>query len=226
MTKWQGDKVSLFHFVTLFSFMVHRESLVMKGAHQPGVVTQCFDPLTVQADSSIIQPISYFVSRISYLLSPMTNSYLDFDLEIGRNNDGIYSVQARWQGNEAYHEATLPSDSDPTRLRKEIEEAVLDSPLRRRRAFSSNEETVRYWGQRLFDFALSGEVLAQLRACQRAAKSQSHEGVRLRLRILDPELAGLPWEYLYDSRLRDFIALDPTLPIVRYLHHPQAVPPL
>ncbi|MFN8439283.1 MAG: SUMF1/EgtB/PvdO family nonheme iron enzyme [Caldilineaceae bacterium] len=156
----------------------------------------------------------------------MPNSYLDFDLEIGKGKDGIYAIQARWQGNEAWQEAQLVNDTDPAVLRQAIEEAVYHSPLRRRKRSGTNyEATVQGLGQQLFDFALSGEVLAQLRACQRAAKSQHKEGVRLRLRIFDPELAGLPWEYLYDSRLRDFIALDPTLPLVRYLHHPHAVAP-
>ena len=103
---------------------------------------------------------------------------------------------------------------------------MLDSPLRRRRTFSTNEAIVKDFGKKLFDFALSGEVLAQLRACQRAAKSQQQAGVRLRLRILDPELAGLPWEYLYDAQLRDFIALDPNMPLVRYLYHSYAAVPL
>lgn len=156
----------------------------------------------------------------------MTNSYFDFDLEIGKGNDGSYPVHARWQGNEAHHEASLPDDDDPTTLRKKIENAVLDSPLRRRRAFSTNEAIVQNFGQKLFDFALNGEALAQLRACQRIAKSQGKQGVRIRLHIFDPELACLPWEYLYDTRLRDFMALDPTMPIVRYLHHPHAAPPI
>lgn len=156
----------------------------------------------------------------------MSNSYLDFDLEIGKGKNGTYSVSARWQGNEAWHDAHLPPNLDPSELRQQIESAVLESPLRRRRPSADNEAFVQNFGQKLFDFALDGEVLAQWRACQRIAKSQKLEGVRLRLRILDPELACLPWEYLYDNSLRDFIALDPTLPLVRYLQHLHAAAPL
>ncbi len=153
-------------------------------------------------------------------------TYLDFDLEIGKSNDGIYPVQAHWQGNEANHVSSFAREDDPISMRKQIEDAVLDSPLKRRRAFAANEAVVQRLGQKLFDFALNGEVLAQLRACQRAVKSQGRDGVRLRLRILDPQLSALPWEYLYDTRLRDFIALDPTFPLVRYLRHAYAAPPL
>jgi hypothetical protein len=36
------------------------------------------------------------------------------------------------------------------------------------------------------------------------------------LRVLPPELAQLPWEFLFDPGQQDYLAL--TLPLVRYLH--------
>ena len=64
----------------------------------------------------------------------MAFHYLDFDLEIGKGNGGVYPVKANWLGNQAYYDAQLQWADDPVSLRKAIEEAVLDSPLRRRRS--------------------------------------------------------------------------------------------
>jgi tetratricopeptide (TPR) repeat protein len=52
-------------------------------------------------------------------------------------------------------------------------------------------------------------------------------GLRLRLRLSDaPELADLPWEYLYNRSARRFLALSEWTPVVRYLEFPGRVRPL
>jgi hypothetical protein len=52
-------------------------------------------------------------------------------------------------------------------------------------------------------------------------------GMRLRLRLTDtPELADLPWEFLYDQRLNRFLAQSPSTPLVRYLDLPDPPRPL
>jgi hypothetical protein len=52
-------------------------------------------------------------------------------------------------------------------------------------------------------------------------------GLRLRLRLVDtPELAGLPWEFLYDPRRNRFLALSHRTPLVRYLDLPDPPRPL
>ena len=52
-------------------------------------------------------------------------------------------------------------------------------------------------------------------------------GLRLRLRLADtPELAGLPWEFLYDPRRNRFLALSYRTPLVRYLDLPDPPRPL
>ena len=46
-------------------------------------------------------------------------------------------------------------------------------------------------------------------------------GLRLRFRLADtPELAELPWEFLYDPRHRRFLAQSRYSPLVRYLDLP------
>lgn len=49
------------------------------------------------------------------------------------------------------------------------------------------------------------------------ARLRDNEGLRLRLH-LPPELAGLPWELLYEPP--SFLCLDPTRPVVRFLNMP------
>jgi hypothetical protein len=52
-------------------------------------------------------------------------------------------------------------------------------------------------------------------------------GLRLRLRLADaPELAELPWEFLYDPRLNRFLAQSRRTPLVRYLDLPNPPHPL
>jgi hypothetical protein len=51
-----------------------------------------------------------------------------------------------------------------------------------------------------------------------------NKGLRIRLGLSDcPELADLPWEYLYDKRNNRFLCLSDRTPFVRYLDLPQPV---
>lgn len=52
------------------------------------------------------------------------------------------------------------------------------------------------------------------------------KGLRVKLRIQDPRLANLPWEFLYDARRDAYICLSQQTPLVRYLELPQTIRPL
>lgn len=84
---------------------------------------------------------------------------------------------------------------------------------------------VQTFGSRLFGAVFGGEVGALLVRSLDASKST---GLRIRLRLNDvPELADLPWEYLYaDGPYPGFLALSTSTPIVRYLELSQAITPL
>ncbi len=72
-------------------------------------------------------------------------------------------------------------------------------------------------GGGLFDAVFRDDVLVAWSRSNDAAREQ-HHGVRLRLRLVDaPELAGLPWEFLYDRRANCFFAQSDRTPVVRYL---------
>jgi hypothetical protein len=80
-------------------------------------------------------------------------------------------------------------------------------------------------GARLFDTVLSGEVGTCLRRSMDEAARQG-VGLRLRLRLDNPDLMTLPWEYLYDTTRARFLALSTTTPIVRYVELPEPITPL
>ncbi|ADB74826.1 CHAT domain-containing protein [Geodermatophilus obscurus] len=85
---------------------------------------------------------------------------------------------------------------------------------------------VRDFGGRLFDAVFRDQVRSALTASLDQAEGRDC-GLRVRLRLTDaPELADLPWEYLYDKDARRFLALSEWTPLVRYLDLPGRIRPL
>lgn len=153
--------------------------------------------------------------------------YLDFELEIGSGKRGKYPVSILHSpAGEAHEDMKFPFDELTLENRlKDIEIAVLTSNENRRKIFSSKEHTVKDFGQIIFDSLLKGEVRSAFDISLREAKQQG-KGLRLKLRIQPPELAALPWEFLYDSRYAKYISLSRNTPIVRYLELQQVIQPL
>jgi tetratricopeptide (TPR) repeat protein len=152
--------------------------------------------------------------------------YLDFDLEIGAGSGREYPLIARCQGSQA--SVTLHFPFDELALKdhlKDLRIALLRSGGPTRRALSPEAQTVQAFGQRLFDALLSGDVRALYDVSRRDAE-QREGGVRLKLHIKAPELAALPWEYLYDSRSGEYLCLSNLTPLVRYLDLPRSAQPL
>ncbi len=76
-------------------------------------------------------------------------------------------------------------------------------------------------GRALWRCAFGPRTVAELwRGSLTAASGRG--GLRLRLIIEAPELAGLPWELLYDETLGRFMALDGLTPVVRFIRLPFA----
>jgi len=76
--------------------------------------------------------------------------------------------------------------------------------------FSSKKQPIKDFGQNIFDSLLKGEVRSAYDVSMREAKQQG-KGLRMKLRIKPPELAALPWEFLYDSRYAKYIIFPGTL---------------
>ena len=149
--------------------------------------------------------------------------YLDFDLQILPGTGRDYPVAVlRSPAGEARAIMQFPFDqlALESRLDK-LQIALLRSGGKRRSVPSPEEQAVQDFGKTLFNAVFSGEI----RSCydvsdERAARED--RGLRLRLRIEDPKLATLPWEYLYDARRGEYICLSRHTPVVRYLDLPQA----
>src|SRR4030095_8313877 len=124
--------------------------------------------------------------------------YLDCDLEVQPGNSGAYDVSVvNSPAGEAHAEMTFPYD----RLALQNKIQALQIALLRsggtRRAASKEDKSVEELGSALFTSLFKGDVGSRLDVSRSIAQSDG-KGVRIKLRITPPELAGLPWEYLYD----------------------------
>jgi membrane-associated phospholipid phosphatase len=93
-----------------------------------------------------------------------------------------------------------------------------------RRSVSVMKDDARTVGTRLFDAVFRGGVLAALNT---KLQSSRFNGAGLRIRLTSPpELADLPWEYLYSEEMSRFLSVSSETPIVRYLELDEQIEPL
>ena len=78
------------------------------------------------------------------------------------------------------------------------------------------------FGAALFNAVFTGNVLSLFDA-SRALARQDDSGLRIRLRILAPQLANLPWELLFDPRQGEFLCLSQQTPLVRTVETMQPI---
>jgi beta-lactam-binding protein with PASTA domain len=149
--------------------------------------------------------------------STSTWEYLDFELEIRKGTRRKYTVCVRSPEGEAQEEMRFPFDKRELKGKlKDLETAVLLSGRKRRRIRTPEAQGVQNFGQNLFQALLHGEIRAHYDLSLREAKRQN-KGLRLKLRIQPPELAVLPWEFLYDPGRSSYLCLSSKTPLVRYL---------
>jgi hypothetical protein len=142
--------------------------------------------------------------------------YLDFDVWIDQKTEGLYRAKA-WSGAAGF-EATecfaLPAVLAGGELCR-----VAGGGLRGGSVAADTAEdgaSPEQVGDELFRTVFQGELLKAFQGC--LAKARGGPGLRIRLRLNDvPQLAGLPWEYLYDAAGQGFLALSSRTPVVRYL---------
>jgi formylglycine-generating enzyme required for sulfatase activity len=153
--------------------------------------------------------------------------YLDFEIEIGLGQGRDYPLAViRSPGGEARERMLFPFDELAlASCLKGLQIALLRSGGQRRQTLSPQERTVQEFGQKLFDALLSGEIRSRYDVSQREAARRGL-GMRIKLRIQAPELASLPWEFLYDPRRAEYICLSTQTSLVRYIELPQVIQPL
>jgi CHAT domain-containing protein/sulfatase-modifying factor enzyme 1 len=153
---------------------------------------------------------------------------LDLELEIGPGSRGEYPIgvihSVAGEAREVMHfPFTAPHELENELLKLKI--ALFGSHNIYRLMLSREEQTVQAFGGTLFRALFTGKVLNCYSNSYYAAQQQE-KSLRLKLRILAPELATLPWEFLYDPDMGNFLCLSRNTPIVRYMELPQPLKPL
>lgn len=147
---------------------------------------------------------------------------LELDVSGG---EGAYRVEARSAvGGECSGEVVF-ADGDHLveQSLQRLRLALLSSAAYTRRVPSRDEKAVQHIGGLLFGRLFTGDVRGLLDTTRQVAAQQSRP-VRIVLRIRPPELASLPWEFLYDPRRDDYLSLS--MPLVRYTEVLEPVRPL
>lgn len=153
--------------------------------------------------------------------------YLDFDIRIEPGDGQRYPVRVEQAPDEARPRAAMEFPFDEATLRDHLDKLKValsrsESTVVRRKAFRDMDEepeehlSVRAFGNVLFEAAFPDEIRACYKSSLEKARA-SGKGLRLRLHIEAPDLATLPWEYLYDEERRKFVCLARDTPVVRYL---------
>jgi hypothetical protein len=151
-------------------------------------------------------------------------SYLDLGVEVTSEEGRGYRVEVTSpSGGESV--ATAPFPMEERALERRIQGlrlALLSSAANVRRLPVPDEKLVQELGAELFDWLFAGDARVLLDSSrQQAAREGSDQWLRLVLRIRPPELATLPWEFLYDTRRDDYLSLSN--PLVRY---PEVLEPI
>lgn len=160
----------------------------------------------------------------------MLMEYLDFVLRIGKGRELEYPIVVVEAPEGGEPSATVQVPLDDLKLSQQL--GLLEStrgivhdtstagdwaqPLESQGPGDLNEpalaETI---GRKLFDVLFPAEIRSSYRNSLALARSQG-KGIRIRLRIEAPELAALPWEFLYDQAEGDHVCLNRETPLIRY----------
>ncbi len=164
--------------------------------------------------------------------------YLDFTLVIGPGQSGargrrVYPVHIVSPVNERWSEmrlnvkdaVTIQSTLEGALYRSATPAPVFRSGSARREVLTQDQREAQDLGQTLFKALLPSEDLRLLYyQSLDAAKTPGVAGLRFRLRIEAPDLATLPWEFLFAPHDSDHLGLK--IPIVRDLSTRDAITPL
>jgi hypothetical protein len=146
-----------------------------------------------------------------------------FEIEIS-GEPGAYQVEVLHSGGGGRPRERLVLD--PAGIlshRTELENAVLASSVQSRRIVPTAEEPLRMVGQQLFEALFTGHVYGAYRASLGAAQQQQKR-LGVVLRIVEPELAALPWEALFDPEIEEYLCRSE--PLIRHVDAPYTAEPL
>jgi len=155
----------------------------------------------------------------------MPLSYLDFEIKIEKHENHYKATIVKSPAGEAVNIFTLPYYSD------KLGELTLENLLLRlggagrgtRKNYTEEMEAARELGGTLFESVFSDKILECFRKSRNGCREET--GLRLKLNFSSvPELAELPWEYLFDACSNTFLAQSHRMPVVRYVDMEQIQP--
>lgn len=163
--------------------------------------------------------------------APITE-YEDFVLNLSREGDQYMGeVRASPAGPSQKQRLKWPFGNEPhDLLRAKLESAILKGRGYRVGPITAEERVLREFGSEVFGavFRNSDEIAIQFAASLRivqtktASRSAAPVGLRIVLRVDPPELAMLPWEYMFDQAAVDdngkFICLRKVSSLVRFVN--------
>ncbi|MCI0690804.1 CHAT domain-containing protein [candidate division KSB1 bacterium] len=135
--------------------------------------------------------------------------YHTFDLTVsvtGVPHEYLLSAQSSTQGEAAGRTKIDPSSAPLADLLASLGNATISS---------ANLQAL---GAALYQSLFAGEIGMLLNRALGETIGNEALGLRLRLRINPPELAALPWEFLYSPERRLFLAASVETPLSRYLN--------
>ncbi len=144
----------------------------------------------------------------------LVEKYHDFELRIFEKEEEGYPVEVHYPG-EGHARGILNLDPGEDKARPALRFLAADK---------TDEALLQNFGALLFERLFAGDVRDALMLSLGSVR-RKQEGLRLRLIVEPPELAALPWEYLYDPGGKFFLATSAEIPLSRYIHVAEQIPP-
>lgn len=153
----------------------------------------------------------------------MDNTYLNFDLELDRTENG-YLV--RVVGSPAGYALRLFQIPFMRREIDQFQSLLIELGDNNPEQLEVRQAWVRELGERLFQAVFHESIRTCLDESYHLAY-QAHTRLRLRLQVGNlPEFAPWPWEFLYDPERQEFLGLVAHTPLVRHLARMHQITPL
>jgi CHAT domain-containing protein len=153
-------------------------------------------------------------------VKPPPGDYVDFSIRIWREAEHYFAQvmeSAYGMSERAPLDSLFENPKQAETLMARLEQALLRSASRG----SVDEKVLRDFGHAVFDaiFQNAKSISALYTKSQVAAEAQVGQvaGLRVRLQVDAPDLAQFPWEYLYNSGVREWLGLFHKSPIIRRL---------
>ncbi len=140
--------------------------------------------------------------------------YHTFDLTVsasGAPHEYLLSAQSSTQGEAAGRTKIDPSSAQLADLLAQLGDGTISSV------------NLQALGAALYQSLFASEIGMLLNRALGETIGNEALGLRLRLRVNPPELAALPWEFLYSPERRLFLAASVETPLSRYLNLPEPV---